>query len=107
MRLDPILNSIVRMVLAKLLGKDKGDLVYWYETFTETYVKSKKSWKKKKDYSIKPENLNLDEYKELLLNKLKDSLEITGFNIDDLRSQLSQAATIAVNKFTGGNIRIE
>jgi DNA polymerase, archaea type len=93
--------------LAKLLGKDKGDLVYWYETFTETYVKSKRCWKKKKDYSIKPENLNLDEYKELLLNKLKDSLEITGFNIDDLRSQLSQAATIAVNKFRGGNIRIE
>jgi DNA polymerase, archaea type len=93
--------------LAKLLGKDKGDLVYWYETFTETYVKSKKSWKKKKDYSIKPENLNLDEYKELLLNKLADSLEITGFNIDDLRSQLSQAATIAVNNFRGGNIRIE
>jgi hypothetical protein len=54
-----------------------------------------------------PENLNLDEYKELLLNKLKDSLEITGFNIDDLRLQLSQATTIAVNKFTGGNIRIE
>jgi DNA polymerase, archaea type len=93
--------------LAKLLGKDKGDLVYWYETFTETYVNSKKSWKKKKDYSINPENLNLDGYKELLLNKLADTLEITGFNIDDLRSQLSQTATIAVNKFRGGNIRIE
>jgi hypothetical protein len=38
--------------------------VYWYETFTETYVKSKKSWKKKKDYSVIPENLNLDGYKE-------------------------------------------
>jgi DNA polymerase, archaea type len=36
--------------LAKLLGKDKGDLVYWYETFTETYVKSKQSCKKKKDW---------------------------------------------------------
>ena len=29
-------------VLAKLLGKDKGDLVYWYETFTEEYIESKK-----------------------------------------------------------------
>jgi DNA polymerase, archaea type len=89
-------------ILAKLLHKDKGDLVYWYETFTETYVKSKQSWKKKKDYSIKPENLNLVEYKELLLNKLTDSLEITGFNIDDLRLHLSHATTITVNKFRGG-----
>ena len=35
-------------VLAKLFGKDKGDLVYWYETFTEEYVKSKKCWKRKR-----------------------------------------------------------
>ena len=55
----------------------------------------------------KVENLNLDEYKGLLLNKLTDSMEITGFNIDDLRLQLSQATTVAVNKFRGGNIRIE
>ncbi|MGB8935122.1 MAG: DNA polymerase domain-containing protein [Candidatus Nitrosopolaris sp.] len=34
--------------LAKLLEKDKGDLVYWYETSTEVYVKSKQCWKKKK-----------------------------------------------------------
>jgi hypothetical protein len=81
--------------------------VYWHETFTETYVKSKQSWKKKKDYSVRPENLNLDEYKKLLINKLTDSLEITGFNIDDLRLQLLQETTIAVNKFRGGNIRIE
>ena len=38
------------------------------------------AWKRKKVYSVKPENLNLDEYKNLLLNKLKDSLEIAGFN---------------------------
>jgi len=44
-------------VLAKLLDKDKGDLVYWYETFTEKYVKSKQCWKRKKSYSVKPENL--------------------------------------------------
>ena len=55
-------------VLAKLLGKDKGDSVYWYETFTEEYVKSKKCWKRKRrSYSIKPERINLEEYKNLLL----------------------------------------
>jgi hypothetical protein len=90
--------------LAKLFGKDKGDLVYWYETYTEVYVKTKRCWKRKKTYSVKPENLNLNEYKKLLLSKLTDSLEITGFKIDDLRLQLPQA-TIAVNKFIGGNIR--
>ncbi len=99
---DEYIDHVRTGKLGKLLGKDKGDLVYWYETFTETYVKSKESWKKKKDYSVRPENLNLDEYKKLLLNKLTDSLEITGFNIDDLRLQLSQPTTIAVNKFRGG-----
>lgn len=51
---------------------------------------------KGRGYSIKPENLNLDEYKNLLLNKLTDSL---GFNMDDLRLQLSHTTTISVNKF--------
>ena len=46
---------------------------------------------KEKSYSVKPENLNLDEYKNLLLNKLKDSLEIVGFSMDDLRLCLSHA----------------
>ena len=88
-------------ILAKLLDKDKGDLVYWYETYEDIYVESKQCWKKKKRYSVKPENLNLDEYKNLLLKKLTDSLEITGFNMDDLRLQLSHTTTISVNKFGG------
>ncbi len=83
-------------ILAKLLDKDKGDLVYWYETYTLEYVKSKECWKRKKNYSIKPENLNLDEYKNLLLNKLKDSLEIAGFDTDELKLQVSHATTISV-----------
>ena len=57
--------------------------------------------KRKKSYSVKPDNLNLDEYKNLLLKKLTDSLEITGFNMDDLRLQLSYTTTISVNKFGG------
>jgi DNA adenine methylase Dam len=83
-------------ILAKLLDKDKGDLVYWYETYTQEYVRSKQCWKRKKIYSVKPENLNLDEYKNLLLNKLKDSLEIAGFDTDELKLQLSHATTISV-----------
>jgi hypothetical protein len=80
-------------ILAKSLDKDKGDLVHWYETYEEIYVESKRCWKRKKGYSIKPENLNLDEYKNLLLNKLKDSLEITGFNIPALERELFEANT--------------
>ena len=68
-------------VLAKLLGKNKGDLVYWYDTYTEGYVESKKCWKRKRSYSVKPEKINLEEYKNLLLKKLKDTLAITGFNM--------------------------
>ena len=33
----------------------------------------------------KPEKINLEEYKNLLLKKLKDTLEIAGFNVIDLR----------------------
>ena len=87
--------------LAKLLDKDKGDLVYWYETYTEVYVKTKQCWKKKKSYCVKPENLNLEEYKKLLVNKLTDSLEIAGFNMNDLRLQLSHEAPISINEFVG------
>jgi hypothetical protein len=91
MRLNLIMRSAV----------ENGDLVYWYETSEYGYVGSKQYWKRKKGYSIKRENLNLDEYNNLLLNKLKDSLEITGFNMDDLRLQLSHTTTISVNKFGG------
>ena len=55
--------------------------MYWYETYMQEYVKSKQCLEKEKVYSVKPQNLNLDEYKNLLVNKLRDSLEIAGFNI--------------------------
>jgi hypothetical protein len=57
--------------LAKILGKDKGDLVYWYDTSTEECVESKKCWKTKRSYSVKPAKINLEGYKNLLLKKLK------------------------------------
>jgi DNA polymerase elongation subunit (family B) len=88
-------------ILAKLLDKDKGDLVHWYETYEDEYLKSKRCWKKKRDYSIKPENLNLDEYKKLLLDKLKDTLKITGFKKDDLVQYPTHATAISMNKYGG------
>lgn len=88
-------------VVASLLNKDKGDLIHWYETYEDEYVEKKKGWKRKKSYSVKPENINLEEYKHLLLNKLKDTLEITGFNIDDLGQQLLQVPAASVNRYGG------
>ncbi len=66
-------------VLAKMLGAHKGDKVCWYETPPEASY-NKRSWEKKNTYSIKPDNLNVEKYKRLLLSKLNDILEITGFD---------------------------
>jgi hypothetical protein len=77
---------------------------------TEGYVESKKCWKRKKSYSDKPENLNLEEYKNHLFKKLKDTLEIAGFDIDDLKQQeLSKhtSATIPISQEVGFCNRIE
>jgi DNA polymerase, archaea type len=74
--------------LAQMLNKGKGDLVHFYVTYENVYVQSKRCWRKKKTNSIKPENLNLDEYKKLLFAKLKDSLEITGFDMVALEQKL-------------------
>jgi hypothetical protein len=38
-------------VLAKRLGAQKGDTVYWYETLSESFHDNS---------NIKPENINLD-----------------------------------------------
>jgi DNA polymerase, archaea type len=70
-------------VLANMLGVHKGDTVCWYETLPKLLHD-----KNNRTYSIKPDNLNLEKYKRLLLSKLNDILEITGFNMEGLRSQL-------------------
>ena len=56
---DEYTDHVRTGILAKLLDKDKGDLVYWYKTYEKEYDKSKQCWKKKKSYSVKPDNLNL------------------------------------------------
>jgi DNA polymerase, archaea type len=78
-------NDRIR-VSAKMLGVHKGDTVYWYETLFESL--HEKSNKRISTYSTKPENLNLEKYKRLLLSKLNDILEITGFDMEGLRSQI-------------------
>lgn len=44
----------------------------------------------------KPENINIQKYKRIRLDKLADILEIAGFNISDLRLELLQK-TLPIN----------
>lgn len=70
--------------IGRLLGKDKGEEIYWYE------IKHKDK-DTEGNYSViipASENLDLDYYKRMLIDKLKDTLEITGFDVTGLRSEI-------------------
>ncbi len=67
-------------VLGRILGKDKGEYVYWYEAI----FKDKNT---NGSFSIMvpvAENLNIKQYTQLLFNKLKDTLRITKINSDKI-----------------------
>jgi len=73
--------------LGRLLGKDKDEEVHWYETTcTDEQTKGNYSFLVPRDLK----NLNLAEYKRLLLNKLEDTLEITNINFKQLELELVQ-----------------
>jgi DNA polymerase elongation subunit (family B) len=73
--------------LGRLLVKDKGEEVHWYETtFRDEQTKGNYSFLV--PYDLK--SLNLIEYKHLLLRKLKDTLEITNMNFKQLELELLQ-----------------
>jgi DNA polymerase elongation subunit (family B) len=79
--------------LGKLLGKEKGEIVHWYEIIgidSETDEK----------YSIsvpKSENVNLNRYKDRLLDKIEKTLEIGGFDISKIRLELSKNIPVLGN----------
>jgi hypothetical protein len=52
-----------------------------------------------KEAILSSEKINLEEYKNLLLKKLKDTLEIAGLNMNNLRVQksISQYTTMPIN----------
>jgi DNA polymerase, archaea type len=68
-------------VLSRLLNKDKGEEIFWYEVIhKDKYTK--------RIYSITTpvsEEVNTRQYMNYLLNKLSDTLEIAGFDIIGLR----------------------
>jgi DNA polymerase elongation subunit (family B) len=76
-------------LLGRLLERDKGEEVWWYEIIgidAET----------KDGFSTsvpKPETVNIKKYKKLLFEKLKDTLEITGFKVEKIRLQMIDGIT--------------
>lgn len=75
--LDHYKQSVRVGRLGRLLNKDQGEEVYWFETNSiDAYTGAK--------YSTKiPDinNINIKKYETLLLGKLKDTLEIAGVRV--------------------------
>ena len=64
-------------VLGLELNASKGELVYWYESLAN-----------KGGYSTKVKDLSVMKYKEILWNKIKDILEIAGYDIKGIEQEL-------------------
>ena len=68
-------------VIARLLEKDKGDIIHWYETVKEIKIIKNGKHRIVKGYFVKPINLHIEQYRKILLSKLKDTLEISGISL--------------------------
>ncbi len=70
-----------RKVRVRILGleldADKGEIVYWYESLAN-----------ERGYSTKIKDLSIKKYKEILWNKIEILLQIAGYNIEGIESDL-------------------
>ncbi len=82
-------------VLGKILGKDKGEEIYWYEI---TSIDKKTNGNFSTIIS-NPEDLNIQYYKKMLSDKVKDTLEITGLDNVSL-SYFTLNKTITLDSFS-------
>jgi DNA polymerase elongation subunit (family B) len=64
-------------VLGLQLDAHKGDIVYWYESDS-----------KMKGYSTNIQDISITKYKHVLWNKIKDILEIAGYDIKAIEQEL-------------------
>lgn len=53
------------------MNAHKGDLIYWYESSVED-----SSGKDKRGFSTDIQDISIQRYKQILLNKVKDILEL-------------------------------
>ena len=88
-------KSVRAGVLGKILGKDKGEEIYWYEIrCIDENTKGNFS-----TIIPNPEDLDIQYYKRMLSDKLKDTLEITG--LDAVCSSLfKQNKTLTIDSFS-------
>jgi hypothetical protein len=64
-------------VLGIELGASKGELVYWYESLAN-----------KRGYSRKVKDLSVRKYKQILWDKIEDTLEVAGYKITKIKQDL-------------------
>ena len=64
-------------VLGLELGASKGELVYWYESLSN-----------KRGYATKVKDLSIKKYKQILWDKIKDMLEIVGYDVTKIKQDL-------------------
>jgi hypothetical protein len=64
-------------VLGLELSAGKGELVYWYESFSN-----------KRGYSTKIKDISIKKYKQILWDKVEDMLAIAGYNIAKIEQDL-------------------
>jgi DNA polymerase, archaea type len=71
-------------VIAKLLEKDRGDIIHWYETVREVKIDKKNNQRIVKGFSVESNNLNVKQYKKILISKLRDTLDLIGIDMANL-----------------------
>src|SRR5215217_1495782 len=63
-------------ILGLQFNAHKGDVIYWYESYC------------KKKYSTDPKDISIKKYKEILWDKIKDILEVAGYDISAIEQEL-------------------
>ena len=79
-------TSVRAGIIGGLLEKDKGEEIHYFET----KHKDKDTGGSYSIITSEPENLNLLKYKKVLLDKLKDTLEISGFDVKVIKLEILQ-----------------
>lgn len=70
-------------VLALELGTGIGEIVYWYESLSN-----------ERGYSTKVKDISIKKYKEILWDKIKDMLQIAGYEVDKIKLEIIEGSKI-------------
>ena len=70
-------------VLALELGTGIGEIVYWYESLSN-----------ERGYSTKVKDISIKKYKEILWDKIKDMLQIAGYEVDKIKLEIIEGTKI-------------